>query len=413
MSEIFVSYSWDTDAHQEKVISLVNFLRSKGHEAECDIVKIQEETSINFQEMMALELSKSKKVIIVLSKEYKRKADLFLGGVGIESRYILDDINKNKKKYILVSFEKLDQSLLSEIVPNFLRSRDIVDLISDEKNDYFKLFSKLNDLPQYHIEEVSVDKHKTLTKKVKDFTFITEEEKKKHQSFDIDMFGHPSTFFDYRLSKAFPGTRGIQWFEDPKVATDRLQLLLKSPLRNKKLYDPIWFFRGSSCLYIKNFDRISETKCIIGIDECLIQKIIVYKSDIIYRSFVYVELKPEMPTGVYPNIDSEYIEERLRSKGYAYEEYAEFQGKPISREDYDDDATVVDGQVVDLDSKAKIRMRYLTPYNFIICGKFHPFNSPNGDIETNNCLNGILNGTVSFEKLVEAAENLPKNRNEE
>ena len=36
----------------------------------------------------------------------------------------------------------------------------------------------------------------------------------------------------------------------------------------------------------------------------------------------------------------------------------------MTRAEYDDGATVIDGKVVDLNGKAKLRIRYITPYNF-------------------------------------------------
>lgn len=52
--------------------------------------------------MMAQSLKNADKVIIVLSEEYKEKADSFKGGVGDEYQYIIKDIkNKNKSIFLL------------------------------------------------------------------------------------------------------------------------------------------------------------------------------------------------------------------------------------------------------------------------------------------------------------------------
>lgn len=51
----------------------------------------------------------------------------------------------------------------------------------------------------------------------------------------------------------------------------------------------------------------------------------------------------------------------------------------MSRREYDDDAAVIDGKVVDLEHKAKLRNRYLTPYNFIICAHFNSINNSKYD----------------------------------
>ena len=98
--------------------------------------------------------------------------------------------------------------------------------------------------------------------------------------------------------------------------------------------------------------------------------------------------------------------------GYYYEEYAEYENKKITRAEYDDGAAVIDGKVVDLNGKAKLRTRYLTPYNFIICAHFNPMNSNVYDDMLEKLLNGILKGKNSVEEIVEAIKKMPKHRRE-
>lgn len=370
-----------------------------------NVKEMQEQTAINFQEMMARELKNTQKVIVILSKGYKEKADSFSGGVGNEFRYLLSDIDSFPKKYIFVSFESLNKTVLNEIVPDFLKGREIIDLVIDEGNNFKKLYSKILDTGEYYFEEVS-DRIEVTPKKVQDFTLKKEHEMKKKV---IDLFSHSTTFFDYRFGKAFPGVRGIQRFDDPVVAVKRLAILLSTPLNSEELHDPIWFFRGSSCLDIDRFEVVAEDKCLIGVDECKINKIAVYKGSSYYKSFVYVELKAEEPTGVYEDIDQEYINSRIKERGYAYEEYALYNDTPITRMEYDDGAAVINGDVVDFDGRAKVRIRYLSKYNFVICAKFHPFNSQLGDRLTKKCLDQMLRDEITFEEFVILTERLPRN----
>jgi hypothetical protein len=122
ISEIFISYSWVNDEPNENVLYLVAALREKGYNAVCDVILSQRETAINFNKMMAESLKKADKVIIVLSEEYKRKADSFIGGVGDEYQYIVEDIKNKPQKYILVAFEN-DRN---KVTPDFLRGRDLL-----------------------------------------------------------------------------------------------------------------------------------------------------------------------------------------------------------------------------------------------------------------------------------------------
>lgn len=73
---------------------------------------------------------------------------------------------------------------------------------------------------------------------------------------------------------------------------------------------------------------------------------------------------------------------------------------------------MIDGKVVDLNGKAKLRTRYITPYNFIICAHFNPMNSSVYDDMLGKLLNGILKGQNSVEEIVEAVKKMPKHRRE-
>jgi len=409
MSDVFISYSWSTEEDNELVISFVNYLREEGFDTVCDILKMQEEGSVHLTEMMAKCLTNSKNVILLLSSSYKKKADDFSGGVGSEYRYIIENIDKDPKKYILATFENINEVTLMNNVPEFLKGREIIDLKVDEKSGFTKLRSKLTGVEQYCFAEVGDRIAPIEPKQAKKFTLNSD--KGKEESSDIKLFDDGTTFFDYRLSKAFPGVGGLMWFNDPKAAIDRLSIVLRYPLKSKELTDPIWFYRGASCLYINTYERVSEDKCIIDADECKINKLAVYRSNSYYRSFIYVEFKAEEPVGIYPYINQQYISERLKHSAYFNEEYAVYRGIPITRGEYDDGATVIDGQVIDLNGEAEIRIRYLTPYNMIICAKFHPFNSQSGDRMTQICLDGMLNGSVKIENLIKIAEELPKHRN--
>ena len=50
---IFVSYSWIDKEPNMEVLNFVAYLRTKGYEATCDIMFMEEETAISFPKMMA------------------------------------------------------------------------------------------------------------------------------------------------------------------------------------------------------------------------------------------------------------------------------------------------------------------------------------------------------------------------
>ncbi|PSK90821.1 toll/interleukin-1 receptor domain-containing protein [Taibaiella chishuiensis] len=151
MSKVFISYRWDTPEHEKKVVEFTEHLRKSGIDAEIDKMLSQKETATNFGAMMHKAMMYPK-VIVVLSKGYKTSADTFNGGVGTEYQLIINDINKQGKKYILVSFDGRPD----EIIPFGFIGRDIIDLSKPDGEE--KLFRKLLDQDEYVFSEVSPDK---------------------------------------------------------------------------------------------------------------------------------------------------------------------------------------------------------------------------------------------------------------
>ncbi len=167
--DVFVTYSWDNDEHKAKVIEFVNFLRTKGYLAEMDELLIQEQSSIDFNVMMHSGFSNYKKVIVILSKGYKKKAENFSGGVGKEYRLLMQDILTNENKYILVSFDEINPTSINEILPLWLSGRYIIDLKNDQEDNFKKLFSKLSDKKIYKFSDVASNKEDIQTKEIGEF----------------------------------------------------------------------------------------------------------------------------------------------------------------------------------------------------------------------------------------------------
>jgi len=234
----------------------------------------------------------------------------------------------------------------------------------------------------------------------------------------IDNFGNytissaPTVFFSRRIAKSFPGIRGLKWFKNPKEATDRLELLLKKPLTFEKSLgygvtsDPIWWSRGYSDLPITHFERLSETKCLIDSEELEIDKIAVYHSMAYWQCVVYVQVNGEEPIGLYSQTEKN-IKDIIQRRGYYDEEYGLYDGIPITRSCYDDGAAVIDGKVTDT-SGAKLRVRYIGQYNFIIASKFSPIACNEFEEYSETAFNDILRGKLRFEDMLKFIEKLPR-----
>lgn len=171
--KVFVTYAWEDESHNDQVLSLTDHLRTKGFEAMNDKLLLQQGTSVDLQKMMYQNLTEADKVVIVLSKEYAKKADGFSGGVGIEYEYILKDIDVNPDKYILVSFLRYSETPF----PIVLRKREIVPLINAVGLTY--LYQKLVGAKLYKMSEVAASTPVFETKPIAAFEF------KQRPAFDI------------------------------------------------------------------------------------------------------------------------------------------------------------------------------------------------------------------------------------
>lgn len=161
---VAISYAHDDICFNEKVIGFANCLREKhGYNVIIDELLRQQETAIDFNEMMAKLIPNANKVIVILTPKYKKRADDFIGGVGYEYRIILNEISSKPKKFIFVSFDAIDDDLIHRIEPAALGNREIIDLSEDDEK-WNELFSKLADKPIYQFSDVAAVKSEPKSK---------------------------------------------------------------------------------------------------------------------------------------------------------------------------------------------------------------------------------------------------------
>ena len=134
---IFISYSWDTDAHKEWVHYFANLLRKNGVDAEIDAFETQLK-STNLNKMMVEKVRDSDFIIIVLTENYANKANNFEGGVGFESQLALPLLMENPSKLIYIMKHQGDYS---KVFPFHLKGQYAIDF-SDESS----FEEKFNDL---------------------------------------------------------------------------------------------------------------------------------------------------------------------------------------------------------------------------------------------------------------------------
>lgn len=220
-------------------------------------------------------------------------------------------------------------------------------------------------------------------------------------------------FHSERFTKAFPGVRGIASVDKPAEAIARLAMLLEAPLawvyeEQEMLMttNPVWWWRGHSNNAIDDFRSPGENIVLLDRKELAIRRVVAVNAGSYWQSFVYVECDALPPIGLYQQ-DPEVISAEVSRSGYDCEEYAIFDGHAITRAEYDDGAAIINGKPVRT-SGADLRVRYITPYNFLISSQKSPINNHKFDLTAACILDGILKGHRSIDDLVNAVLTLPR-----
>ena len=158
-------------------------------------------------------------------------------------------------------------------------------------------------------------------------------------------------------------------------------------------------------MHIDHFDVLAADTILLDYQELIIDELAAVNAGAYYQSFVYIKAKPSEPTGLY---DPASVPSQVESLGYAREEFGLFRGRPVSRAEYDDGSTVIDGKVVDMNREAKLRVRYMTPYNLLIAPIDSPINNNRFYRQRDELLNAILRGEASLDTIIGAVLQLPK-----
>ena len=102
---VFISYSWDNRKNQEWVLNFAADLLKNGVLTTVDILETQK-GSVHLETMMVSNIQKNDFTIIIMTPDYAKKADLMAGGVGVETRLLMNVIRNNPDKIIPVLLEK-------------------------------------------------------------------------------------------------------------------------------------------------------------------------------------------------------------------------------------------------------------------------------------------------------------------
>ena len=131
--KVFVSYSWTTQLHKDRVKEWADRLLNDGVDVEIDIYSLQDgQDTFAFMEKMVTDCSVTN-VLIFSDSEYAEKADARRRGVGVESQIISKEVYEKvgQTKFIPIVCEFREDG--TECLPRFLKSRLWIDFSSPEK----------------------------------------------------------------------------------------------------------------------------------------------------------------------------------------------------------------------------------------------------------------------------------------
>ncbi|WP_321434340.1 toll/interleukin-1 receptor domain-containing protein [Trichococcus flocculiformis] len=104
---VFFSYSWDNPENQEWILALVADLRNSGVLADLDINQTQKGL-VHLDTMMANNVRDNDYIITVFTPDYVMKADAQIGGVGVETRLIMNVLKSNPNRVIPILLESTE-----------------------------------------------------------------------------------------------------------------------------------------------------------------------------------------------------------------------------------------------------------------------------------------------------------------
>ncbi|MEW9924178.1 toll/interleukin-1 receptor domain-containing protein [Clostridium butyricum] len=150
--KVFISYSWDNDLHKDWIVMLTNNLRKHGIDANFDRGVTQKGT-INLNRMMIENLRDNDFIIVVMTKNYKERAEGYKGGVGLETMLLGNEILSDTKKVIPL---KRDQGLDNEIVPYYLNGLNYTDFSQDSRfeESFTELLYRILKVDQLELEPI-------------------------------------------------------------------------------------------------------------------------------------------------------------------------------------------------------------------------------------------------------------------
>lgn len=129
--KVFISYSWDDEAHKKWVLSLANNLTKNGVYVFLDQYDLN--AGKDMTQFMESSVREADKVLLIMTPNFKNKAEKRESGVGYEVSIITSEIFNNQKTDKFIPIVKKGKR--EECVPSFIRSRIDIDMSNDSSFD--------------------------------------------------------------------------------------------------------------------------------------------------------------------------------------------------------------------------------------------------------------------------------------
>lgn len=153
---VFISYSWDDDAHKDWILNLTKRLFDKGINVLLDRMELR--PGKNMIHFMESSIPKSNKVLIIFTPNYKLKAEKRQGGVGFEysilNAELYNQITTNEK-YIPI----LKSGSFLESIPAFMQQFIGIDMTKSEafEEKFNELVYAIYDKPQIEKPKIGIN----------------------------------------------------------------------------------------------------------------------------------------------------------------------------------------------------------------------------------------------------------------
>jgi len=175
--KVFISYSWDNEEHKKWVLNLADELTRKGVLVFFDRYDLYPGKDLTH--FMETSVSEASKVLLVLTTNYKLKAEKREGGVGSEYSMMTAEIfnNQQSDKFIPI----LRSGDRTNSTPSFVKTKIDIDMSDDSKFDesFEELLRTIYNEPE--IKRPEIGEKPKFTTSVKQKRIEQEDEQKRQQ----------------------------------------------------------------------------------------------------------------------------------------------------------------------------------------------------------------------------------------